>query len=251
MAALPELREPVPVEAKGRSLNPAVPVLMYHRIGRAPKNTIVPGHYVGPATLKNHLKLLRWMGYDFVDAEHALESPRGAMLTFDDAYLSVFELALPHLLAQKARATTFVVTDLIGKTSEWDVRKGDCPEPLMTAEHLKTWIEHGLAVGCHSATHPMLASLDEDQLEREIVHSRQQLFHSTGVLTDTFCYPYGNEDLRVRAAVQRAGYRFGFATTKGPWTSKTDPYQIPRINCRRDTWTPILLLKLRRIQSSG
>lgn len=227
-----------------------VPVLMYHRMGRAPKGTIVAGQYVPDALFKNHLKLIRWMGFETVHAAEAMAAAQGIMLTFDDAYQTVFDRALPLLTALNWRATTYVVTDQIGGTNDWDVKIGDVVEPLMSRDQLLTWMAHGHKVECHSASHAHLTQLDDEQLHREIFGCRDELEAAMGSPVDSFCYPYGNEDLRVRQAVEQAGFRFGFATTKGAWTSQTDPYRIPRINCRRDTWTPILFLKLRRALSN-
>ena len=62
---------------------------------------------------------------------------RKFVLTFDDGYENVFRNALPLLVENRFRAIQYLVTDLIGKRNEWDIRKGDAAEPLMDRVQIK------------------------------------------------------------------------------------------------------------------
>ena len=64
-------------------------------------------------------------GWDEVGAQHAAplpSLPREFLLTFDDGYASLDEHAYPILADLGFTATTFVITDYVGKTNTWDVR---------------------------------------------------------------------------------------------------------------------------------
>src|SRR5260370_20335396 len=49
-------------------------------------------------------------------------SPLTFFLTFDDGYASLAEHAYPVLPDLGFTATTFLITDYVGKTNDWDVR---------------------------------------------------------------------------------------------------------------------------------
>jgi peptidoglycan/xylan/chitin deacetylase (PgdA/CDA1 family) len=73
-------------------------------------------------------------------------------------------------------------------------------------------IASGWEVDSHTLTHPNLTAVSPARLWQEVHTSRvvlQRLFH---VPVDFFCYPSGDFDAAVVAAVRRAGY-LGATTT--------------------------------------
>jgi peptidoglycan/xylan/chitin deacetylase (PgdA/CDA1 family) len=84
------------------------------------------------------------------------------------------------------------------------------------------------AVGSHTSTHPILTTLPDEDLRREVVGSRRGLEDVLGRPVDLFCYPNGSQDARVRAAVA-ASYRAAVATRPGLVRSPLDPHALPRI----------------------
>src|SRR5260370_27504478 len=49
-------------------------------------------------------------------------APRTVLISFDDGYASLAEFAYPVLADLGLTATTFLVTDFVGRTNTWDVR---------------------------------------------------------------------------------------------------------------------------------
>src|SRR3989449_9145157 len=49
-------------------------------------------------------------------------APRTFLLTFDDGYASLADHAYPVLAELGFTATTFLITDHVGRTNTWDVR---------------------------------------------------------------------------------------------------------------------------------
>ena len=83
--------------------------------------------------------------------------------------------------------------------------------------------------GSHTITHPILTSgLDEDLLAEEIIGSQSRLRAETGCPIDTFCFPNGDNDQRVRAAVA-AHYRLACTTVPGMHRAGDDPHRVLRI----------------------
>lgn len=231
-----------------------IPVLMYHRVGPVPAGAWVKSHYISPRLLRNHLRLMRFLGYESQTvasiAQHWPENKSFA-ITFDDAYASVATLASPILEDLQMKATVYVVTGHIGGTNAWDEAHGEVTEALMTEDQLRSWQKAGHEIGSHSQTHPRLATLSAEAVSLEAYASLAVIRDRFQVSAPTFCYPYGSENEAVREAIRDAGYLAACATTKGAWTPATDRYQIPRINCRKDTWTPLLFLKIMRSMRSS
>jgi len=88
----------------------------------------------------------------------------------------------------------------------------------------------GLQLGVHSATHRSLPTLNDRDLRREVVESRDVITRHTGITPEFFAYPYGLWDERVRQAVRSAGYRAGFTLEEGPHGGTADRWTLPRVN---------------------
>jgi peptidoglycan/xylan/chitin deacetylase (PgdA/CDA1 family) len=86
---------------------------------------------------------------------------------------------------------------------------------MMSWDELKQMHADGHEIGSHSQTHAILPLITDEQLEREVAGSRAHLKERLGFEIDTFCYPNGDCDERVAAAVQRAGYRHAVTTRYG------------------------------------
>jgi peptidoglycan/xylan/chitin deacetylase (PgdA/CDA1 family) len=85
-----------------------------------------------------------------------------------------------------------------------------------------------VTIGSHTLTHPILTSIDDETLEREIGESRRLLEERLGRTVDLFCYPNGSMDERVRAVVGRA-YRAAVTTENGFVAARPDMHRLHRI----------------------
>ena len=99
-----------------------------------------------------------------------------------------------------------------------------------TWQAIRAAAEAGLQLGVHSATHRSLPTLDELNLRREVVESRDAMRRHTGVTAEFFAYPYGLWDDRVRDALRTAGYRAAFTLEYGLHPATADPWARPRVN---------------------
>ena len=86
-----------------------------------------------------------------------------------------------------------------------------------------------ITVGSHTMTHPILPTLDDATLARELVDSRTMLEQRLGRPVEFFCYPNGANDARVRAAVARV-YRAAVTTEYGFARAHADPHRLPRVS---------------------
>jgi peptidoglycan/xylan/chitin deacetylase (PgdA/CDA1 family) len=192
---------------------------------------------------------------------------RMAAISFDDAYRGVFDYASPVLEEFHLPATVFVVTDApaAGESFWWDhplaARQAGGPSsrrwlgdlrgdgrlilqdlgvaaplgvPPVTRpadwDVIRASVRAGLDLGVHSATHRALPRLSDDELQAEMVDSRETLARHTGVTAEFFAYPYGLWDQRVRSAAQAAGYAMALALKPRLVSPRADPWALPRVN---------------------
>lgn len=85
----------------------------------------------------------------------------------------------------------------------------------LTWEEVRKAQSWGISFGSHSMTHPILTLLGDEALEREIQISREIIESMTVASCRLLAYPNGDHDDRVRAAAQRAGYRWAVTMERG------------------------------------
>src|SRR5262249_50778983 len=127
--------------------------------------------------------------------------PRSVVLTFDDGYLDTLTIALPILREFGFTATCYVVAGAVGHSSHWTD-----PAPLMDWAGVRAWLDAGMGIGSHTASHPDLTTLDTAALRSEIAGSRARLEDRLGVPVRSFAYPFNRLDARALDAVAEAGY---------------------------------------------
>jgi peptidoglycan/xylan/chitin deacetylase (PgdA/CDA1 family) len=133
-------------------------------------------------------------------------------VTFDDAYHSVLEHALPILRERQIPATVFVPTQDLGSRAGWitDVQHRNADERLLTKDELRYLRKCGWLIGSHSATHRPLATLTPRQAFVELMKSRRVLEDILEEKVELFAFPYGSMNLDVLRLVRRAGYTRSF-----------------------------------------
>ncbi|MFN0059164.1 MAG: polysaccharide deacetylase family protein [Planctomycetota bacterium] len=86
---------------------------------------------------------------------------------------------------------------------------------LMSTEQVRELHRRGHEIGSHSLEHPILPALDDAALAAEVGASRRLIAELLDVDVAGFCYPNGDCDARVIAAVEAAGYRYACTTRSG------------------------------------
>jgi peptidoglycan/xylan/chitin deacetylase (PgdA/CDA1 family) len=86
-----------------------------------------------------------------------------------------------------------------------------------------------ITIGSHTVSHPILSTLDDAQINHELIRSRAWLEDALGGRTvDLFCYPNGSQDARVRSLAAQT-YRAAVSTEEGHADSEVDWHAIPRV----------------------
>jgi peptidoglycan/xylan/chitin deacetylase (PgdA/CDA1 family) len=158
-------------------------------ISRAGK--VLPAHYVGPLE----------------------PGRRHVAITFDDAFESVADNAVPELVKHSFPATIFVPSGVMGRSPDWDMElnHAERTEVVMTAQKLQTLPADLITLGSHSITHPRLPELSDADLKDELFNSRRQLEATLDRPVQFLAFPYGAHDERVVKECRAAGYERVFS----------------------------------------
>jgi peptidoglycan/xylan/chitin deacetylase (PgdA/CDA1 family) len=188
-------------------------ILGYHAVSEDWSSDIS----VTPAELERQLVYLVHRGYRGACFREAVIDPpaaRTVVVTFDDAYRSVLELALPILDRLGLPGTVFVPTrfaggDLLASWSGVDIYlDGRHAHELavMSWGELGRLSSLGWEIGSHTRSHPRLTQLENEELLEELAGSREDCEHNLGVPCHSVAFPYGDTNARVVAATDAAGY---------------------------------------------
>ena len=186
--------------------------------------------------------------HDIVSLERAVELVRSgarlsrpaAVVTFDDAYRSVFKHALPTLAALQVPATCFVSTDLVGTDRRFD---HDDPCVMRRYFDVMDWGElatlktAGWSFGTHTANHVRLSESSGATLVREIEAPIAALREQLGVSAQVLAYPFGGRgDISDVAldAVRRAGQSTVFSNFGGENETGSTEFVLRRFDVGGD-----------------
>ncbi len=221
-------------------------ILGFHKIGTPPSGGWPSWFYVPEETFVEQLRYLGengWQVIDLVRFLQGLEEPeslpeRGALITFDDGYRSIRQLALPHLRGFGYPAIVFMPTNFIAGSNDFD--RGVEPEEAMCDwEDLRELDRHGVSVQSHGASHRAFSRLSETEQEQEAVASKTALEAGLGKPVEVLAFPYGDGGAnpeRVRRLLSQAGYRAACLYRGGPNpVPVTDPFRLTRLAMGPDT----------------
>ena len=122
------------------------------------------------------------------------------------------------------------------------------PRHLLTLEQVREMIDEGMDMGGHSANHPILSSLNIEDIAPEIDGCKKFL-NDLGVKALSFCYPNGRkEDYNdeVIDAVKKAGFATAYTTNYGINLGNFEPYELKRLHAPKDHGKGLSLLLLRQ-----
>jgi peptidoglycan/xylan/chitin deacetylase (PgdA/CDA1 family) len=203
-----------------------VPILEYHVLGQPPEDAPYPELYVGRTDFSKQMDWLEEHGYQAVTLEQVQEAwyhggtlpPKPIVLSFDDGYRPQFTFALPTLREHGWAG----VLNLKAEGSD------------LYESNVKAMIAAGWELAAHTIHHLDLTELGPEELEEEVAGSRQILQREFKVPVDNFCYPAGQFDETVVAAVEAAGYT-GATTEISGFAEKGKPYELARLEILRES----------------
>lgn len=206
-----------------------IPVLLYHSVADDPRRD--RRYSVSLADFTTHVGAIVASGRVAMRIGDLADGLRGdrplperpVAITFDDGYSDTYE-AIDTLLRCELPSTVYVTTGEVG-----------APDRLSSAQLAELAQLSPVEVGAHSVSHRRLDELDGLELKDEVRASKARLESLTRVGVDSFAYPHGAYDLRVRESVIAAGYRSAVAVKDAVSHSRDDPFAIARWTVTRGT----------------
>ena len=211
--------------------------LVYHGFCRArPERD--PNHLLVLETeFERQLTLLDRRRFQPVDLDGFLAARQNGgarrpyLLTLDDGYVSVLDIADPILARRRQPALLFVSPALLGEETS--------PERIVSADELRELHRSGFEIGAHGLDHRRLTELSEEELRRQCSEAREHLADLLGRLPRAFSYPHGAFDTNACRAVAAAGYEVGFAVDRSAGV-----FALPRVGVYRRDSVAVFRVKL-------
>jgi peptidoglycan/xylan/chitin deacetylase (PgdA/CDA1 family) len=189
-------------------------ILLYHKVSPHQND----GLTISADRLDRQLAYIKSSGYtpiSFADLKNSLEGQqrlpaKPILITFDDGYLSTYELAYPLLRKHDVKATIFLPVGFIGGVNGWDAGS----DPLMSYEVLRL-ISNELSgdeltggglieFGLHSYRHENYQRYSAAQIEADLSECISALQKNNCPFMGVFAYPYGKmpKDANVNRAMR-------------------------------------------------
>lgn len=206
-----------------------VPILCYHRFALSCDSPLCM-----PADIfEEQIRYLKENGYrvigpealvDFLDYRKPIPK-KSVMISVDDGYRSVYDVAYPILKKYGFTATLFIYIDYVGVSSK-----------AITWDQLRELKREGFYIGSHSVAHSDLSKQKKDEdgkaylarLKKEIFRSKEIIDEKLGQDTIIFSYPFGRRNLTVASLTRQAGYRIAVTVDRGSNPFFADPFLIKR-----------------------
>ena len=211
----------------------AVPILTYHSLDDT--GSVIS---TAPAAFRSQMRQLRDRGYQGISLGALLDAwdggaplpARPVVLTFDDAFGSVGEVAAPVLCEVGFRATIFAVAGYCGRDNDWPTQGVGAPRlPLLSWSQLNALASDGFEIGSHGLNHAPLDRLGRAEARAEIADSRKRLEDGLSRSVTLFAFPYGVADRASRELVA-THYRAACSVEMATARPGDDRHWLPRID---------------------
>jgi GT2 family glycosyltransferase/peptidoglycan/xylan/chitin deacetylase (PgdA/CDA1 family) len=205
-----------------------IPILLYHSVSNRDDDAFA----VTPEQFVSHVDAITASGRTALTMSEIADALRGLRplpercvgITFDDGFADTVD-AVGVLDKAGLRSTVYVTTGFVGSADMISERQ------LKTLAGLRDSVE----LGAHTVTHPRLDELTLSAAEDEVQASKAALERMIDRPVESFAYPHGAHDARVRDLVVRSGYRSAAAVKNAMSHADDDPWAIARWTVRPTT----------------
>ena len=201
-------------------------VLVYHRFDEAR----YPSTNISRDRFLQQMEYLKKEKYQVLSLEELREfrqkvkdfPEKAVLITIDDAYRSVYEVAYPILKDFGYPFTVFLCSESIEKNYP----------AMITLKMIEEMKKEGITFGNHTHTHPHLGIPSEDMTEedyrfwvREEIQKCRQFLQKYEIESHSIAFPYGEYNQIVLKEAQNLGYDLLFSQNPGsiiiPWDRQT------------------------------
>lgn len=213
---------------------------MYHSISKKENKQIHPYFQTNtlPEIFATHMKFLYENGYKVINIMNAANyvkegirfNEKLVVITFDDGYRDFYIEAFPVLQNYNFSATLFLPTFYI-KNNRRKFEEREC----LNWNDVRELDKLNIHFGSHTVTHQQLKTLKYDDIEYELMKSKEEIEDNIGKPIESFSYPYAfpEENKRFmkyfKFKLINCGYKTGVTTKIGTAAQKDDVYFLRRI----------------------
>ena len=207
---------------------------MYHGIAERPQGV----WDLAASELAAHVKAFPEQGLRVGSVDETLTGcVNTIVMTFDDAYASVYDHAWPALHSGGVTGTVFVPVNYVGGLNTYDCLSSFGPRQpaqIMTWAQLRELADAGWSIQSHGCSHFPVGILAKEYLADDLRRSKQTIEDHVGREVTGFAYPFGVSDrldaeFDLEEILRSSGYRYA-VTANGGWftTPPQRPFFIPR-----------------------
>lgn len=145
--------------------------------------------------------------------------PRTVAITFEEAYKSTLDNALPALLERNIPFTIFYAGDHADSGS---------PQYISWKELKSLGARENVSFGILPSSGKPLGGLSGEEIRRQINKARQKHRENMGMEAALFSYPQGEYDAGHRKIISEAGFAAAFGQQSGSASEASDIFSLPR-----------------------
>ena len=230
-----------------RKSEQGIAILMYHKIGFAPRGVSLKKLWVEPKKFDKQMVYLTRHKYNVITLKELFDNlldkktlpSKTVIVTFDDGYKNNYIEAFPILKKYNLKATIFLNVAYIGGKSEWEDSSVESSQPMLNWNEILEMLEYGIDFGSHTLTHANLEYCKDEskRLDNEIKESKKILEDKLHWPVVSFAYPYGagTNDKKIKGVLKEAGYRIACGIKQGKVSIPVkDMFNLNRLLIRGD-----------------
>ncbi len=204
-------------------------ILLYHHVAE----DTPPSTSISPADFRGHLTYLRDNGFNVVPLNQVIDSLRSGqalpeksvVISFDDGYRSIYNVAFPLLKSFNFPFTLFLSTEPI-----------DLQQPnYMNWQQVREMSDAGVIIANHMVDHPYMLEMLENEdstqwlarLRADLLLAEQRIETETGQSHRYLAYPYGEYDPAIKSMLKDLNF-IGLAQNSGAVGPNSDFLALPR-----------------------
>ena len=172
---------------------------------------------------------------------HESEAERSYVLTFDDGYRDLYDVAWPHLRERQLPFLLYLTTGHVESQQPLDHPRA---LPLSWDQIEEMLASELMTLGAHTHTHPDLRGLDAAGIERELDDSDGIIESHTSVRPRHFAYPWGYWSATADR-ITRTRYQTAAMGAPVEATPFVDDHLVPRLPVQRSDGVIFFRMRMR------
>ena len=209
-------------------------VLLYHSINKADADDTL-GIRITLENFSEQMEFLYRGGYKVCRLKELVESiekmkaiPKKAIaITFDDGYKDNLENAFPILQRFNFPATIFITPSYI-ECKKYNAQDYWVKWEYLSWQDIRQLSSLNITIGSHSFSHRRLSNLTLEEMEKEVINSKQRLEERLGTPVKLFSYPHGSVNQKLKDVLRQVGYIGACSSLVGRNDYRTDVFELKR-----------------------